>query len=79
MLNVKNVVSCFQTKHKLNFGFALFIPSRRLRTTYSDVLAHCSRMVVGHLTPDGMLACILSEAPADLEIAYLSTPPEDDL
>ena len=71
MLEYGNVVSRFQTKHKLNFDFALLIPSR-LRTTCIDVLAHCNRMVVGHLTPGGMLACILSEAPADLEIAYLS-------
>jgi hypothetical protein len=33
MLEYGNVVSCFQTKHKLNFDFALLIPSRRLRTT----------------------------------------------
>ena len=35
------------------------------------VLAHCNRMVVGHLNPDGMLACILSEATPDLEVCYL--------
>ena len=52
---------------------------RRAAWCNQYVLAHCSRMVVGHLTPGGMLACILSEAPADLEIAYLSSPPEDDL
>jgi hypothetical protein len=36
-------------------------------------------MVVGHLTPGGMLACILSEAPADLEIVYLSSLSEEDV
>jgi hypothetical protein len=35
------------------------------------VLAHCNRMVVGHLNPDGMLACVLSEAAPDLEVSYL--------
>ncbi|MFZ4397301.1 MAG: hypothetical protein ACOYOU_16925, partial [Kiritimatiellia bacterium] len=35
------------------------------------VLAHCNRMVVGHLNPDGMLACVLSEADPEQEIAYL--------
>jgi hypothetical protein len=28
-------------------------------------------MIIGHLNPDGMLACILSEAPAELEITTL--------
>ncbi len=46
---------------------------RRAAWCNQYVLAHCSRMVVGHLTPGGMLACILSEASADLEIAYLSS------
>ena len=34
------------------------------------VLAHCQRLVIGHLNPDGMLACILSDADPDLEIVY---------
>jgi hypothetical protein len=34
------------------------------------VLAHADRVVVGHLHPDGMLACVLSEAGPDLEIVY---------
>jgi hypothetical protein len=29
------------------------------------------RMVIGHLNPDGMLACILSEASPELEVCYL--------
>jgi hypothetical protein len=32
---------------------------------------HCDRMVVGHLNPGGMLACILSESDPELEIVYL--------
>ena len=35
------------------------------------VLMHCGRMVVGHLNPGGMLACVLSEADPELEIQYL--------
>ncbi len=35
------------------------------------VLTHCSRLVVGHLNPDGMLACVLSEAVPGLEVSYL--------
>ena len=35
------------------------------------VLAHCDRMVIGHLNPGGMLLCILSEADPDLEITCL--------
>ena len=35
------------------------------------VLAHCDRLVVGHLNPSGMLACILSEKTPDLEITFL--------
>ncbi|MEI6647286.1 MAG: hypothetical protein WCP12_14725 [bacterium] len=45
---------------------------RRAAWCNQYVLAHCNRMVVGHLNPGGMLACILSEAAADLEIVYLS-------
>lgn len=35
------------------------------------VLMHCDRIVVGHLNPGGMLACILSESAPDKEILYL--------
>lgn len=35
------------------------------------VLAHCHRAVVGHLNPDGMLACILHEAAPEKEITLL--------
>ena len=36
------------------------------------VLAHSGRVVVGHLNPAGMLACVLSEAEPETEIIYLS-------
>jgi hypothetical protein len=35
------------------------------------VLEQCDRLVVGHLNPGGMLACILSEANPEKEIMYL--------
>jgi REP element-mobilizing transposase RayT len=44
---------------------------RRAAWCNQYVLAHCTRMVVGHLNPGGMLACILTEAPPDLDITYL--------
>ena len=44
---------------------------RRAAWCNEYVLAHCSRVVIGHLNPDGMLNCILSEADPDLEIVYL--------
>jgi REP element-mobilizing transposase RayT len=45
---------------------------RRAAWCNQYVLAHSNRMVIGHLNPSGMLACILTEAPPDLEVAYLS-------
>jgi hypothetical protein len=44
---------------------------RRAAWCNQYVLAHCNRMVTGHLNPSGMLACILTEAPPDLKITYL--------
>ena len=35
------------------------------------VAAHSDRVVIGHLNPDGILACILSEVPAEVEIEWL--------
>ena len=35
------------------------------------VVAHSDRVVIGHLNPDGLLACILSEVPAEVEIERL--------
>jgi len=45
---------------------------RRAAWCNEYVLAHGDRMIIGHLNPDGMLACILSEARADLEILRLA-------
>ncbi len=54
------------------FDHAIEAPSaRRAIWCNQYVLAHCNRMVIGHLYPDGMLACIMSEADSELEIAYL--------
>jgi hypothetical protein len=35
------------------------------------VIAHAQRIVVGYLNPDGMLACLLSEADPEKDIVYL--------
>lgn len=54
------------------FDDAVEAPSARRAVWCNQyVLAHCDRMVVGHLNPDGMLACVLSEADPEREIAYL--------
>jgi putative transposase len=45
---------------------------RRAAWCNEYVLAQCDRMIVGHLNPSGMLACILSERNPDLEIIYLA-------
>lgn len=45
--------------------------ARRATWCNQYVLAHCNRAIIGHLNPDGMLACILSEASQDKEIIYL--------
>ncbi|HBA86376.1 MAG TPA: hypothetical protein DCZ95_20035 [Verrucomicrobia bacterium] len=48
------------------------VPSvRRAVWCNQYVLARCDRAVVGRLAPGGMLACILSEADPEMEIAYL--------
>jgi hypothetical protein len=53
------------------FADALDAPSvRRAAWCNEYVLAHCDRLVVGHLTSGGMLSCILSEADPDLEITH---------
>lgn len=44
---------------------------RRAAWCNEYVLAHCDRLVIGCLNPEGMLACILSEARMDLEIVRL--------
>jgi len=54
------------------FDDAIDVPSaRRAAWCNQYVMEHCDRLVVGHLNPDGMLACILSEANPDMEITYL--------
>ena len=54
------------------FDPALDAPNARRAVWCNEyVLAHCDRAVVGHLNPDGMLACILHEADPDLEVARL--------
>jgi REP element-mobilizing transposase RayT len=44
---------------------------RRAAWCNEYVLAQCDRLVIGYLNPEGMLACILSEARMDLEIVRL--------
>ncbi len=44
---------------------------RRAAWCNQYVLAQCDRMVVGHLNPGGMLACVLSEFDPEKEIVYL--------
>ncbi len=54
------------------FETAIEAPSARRAVWCNQyVLAHCNRAVVGHLNPDGMLACILHEADPDMEIVRL--------
>ena len=54
------------------FDPALDAPSARRAVWCNQyVLAHCDRAVIGHLNPDGMLACILHEANPEKEITYL--------
>jgi putative transposase len=44
---------------------------RRAAWCNQYVLAHSGRVVIGHLNPDGMLACVLSEADPETEVLYL--------
>ena len=54
------------------FDTALDAPNaRRAAWCNQYVLAHCNRAVVGHLNPDGMLACILHEADPEKEVIRL--------
>lgn len=54
------------------FDSALDAPNARRAAWCNEyVLAHCDRAVVGHLNPDGMLACILHEAAPEKEIIHL--------
>jgi REP element-mobilizing transposase RayT len=54
------------------FDAAIEAPSARRAVWCNQyVLAHCDRLVVGHLNPDGMLACILAEADPEKEVIRL--------
>jgi hypothetical protein len=54
------------------FDAAVEAPSARRAVWCNQyVLAHCNRLVVGHLKPDGMLACILAESDPNMEVVYL--------
>ena len=54
------------------FDAAIEAPNARRAVWCNQyVLAHCNRAVVGHLNPDGMLACILHEADPDMEVVRL--------
>ncbi len=44
---------------------------RRAAWCNQYTLEHCNRLVIGHLNPEGMLACILAEADPSKEIIYL--------
>lgn len=55
------------------FDAAIEAPSARRAVWCNQyVLARCDRAVVGHLNPDGMLACILHEADPGKEIVHLA-------
>ncbi len=45
--------------------------ARRAAWCNQYVLAHCTRAIIGHLNPDGMLSCILAEADPEKEIIRL--------
>lgn len=54
------------------FADAIAAPSlRRAAWCNQYVLAQAGRVLLGHLNPEGLLACILSEADPDLEIIQL--------
>lgn len=44
---------------------------RRAAWCNQYVVAHCNRLLIGHLNPGGMLACILSEAAPGVEVVHL--------
>ena len=47
------------------------IPTHFPRAVVDEYIQHCNRLVIGHLNPEGMLACILAEADPSKEIIYL--------
>jgi len=60
------VVSPFGDVAEPNFGRAAWCNQY--------VLAHCQRLALGPITPDGMLACLLSEARPDMDTVHLGQP-----
>jgi len=44
--------------------------ARRAAWCNHYVLTHCDRIIIGHLNPDGMLACILAEADPEKPILH---------
>lgn len=54
------------------FDDKIEVPSTRRAVWCNQyVLAHCDRLVIGHLEPGGMLDCILSEANPEMEMTHL--------
>jgi len=54
------------------FGAGLDAPNARRAVWCNQyVIEHGDRLVVGHLNPDGMLACLISEANPEKQIRYL--------
>ncbi len=54
------------------FDPALDAPSARRAAWCNEyVMYHCKKLILGHLKPGGMLECLLSDAPADLEVCGL--------
>ena len=54
------------------FAASTDIPNaRRAIWCNQYVLGHCERLVIGHLNPDGMLACLLAELNPDVPVLYL--------
>ena len=54
------------------FDDAIAAPSARRAAWCNDyVMHHCDQLVMGYLKPGGMLECLLSDAPPDLEICRL--------
>jgi len=57
------------------FDESIDAPSvRRAAWCNHYVIANSRRLVIGHLNPEGMLACLLSEAPPELEIDCWNIP-----
>jgi len=55
------------------FENAIEAPSvRRAAWCNAYVMEHCNKLVIGHLTPGGMLDCLLSDAPPELNVIPLN-------